>query len=141
MDKPNIAIIGGGIGGIAAAAALRQIGINAVVYERTACLREAGAGIMLWANATRVLREMNLLESILKQSGEVDNFLVRTSGGQVLMNIATGNLDVPSVCVPRRSLLDTLLSAVSPEQICLNHKFLRLEQSKDKVRCCLFCTV
>ena len=30
----DVAIIGGGIGGLAAAVALRQVGINAHVYER-----------------------------------------------------------------------------------------------------------
>ena len=40
--KPNIGIVGGGIGGVAAAAALRQVGIDAVVYERSAQLGEVG---------------------------------------------------------------------------------------------------
>ena len=52
MSAVNIGIIGGGIGGVATAVALHQVGIDAVVYERAPKLREAGVGMMLWPNAT-----------------------------------------------------------------------------------------
>ena len=58
---PSIGIVGGGIGGVATALALRQVGIDAVVYERASQLAEVGAGMMLWPNATRVLRGMKLI--------------------------------------------------------------------------------
>jgi 2-polyprenyl-6-methoxyphenol hydroxylase-like FAD-dependent oxidoreductase len=79
----NIGIGGGGIGGIAAAAALRQIGIDVGVYEKAPELREVGAGMMLWPNATRVLRELGLLENVLAQSGPNTHFLVRRSCGKI----------------------------------------------------------
>jgi 2-polyprenyl-6-methoxyphenol hydroxylase-like FAD-dependent oxidoreductase len=63
--KPNIGIVGGGIGGVAAAVALRQVGIDAVVYERSAQLGEVGAGMMLWPNATRVLQRMGHMRTFL----------------------------------------------------------------------------
>ena len=56
----NVGIVGGGIGGIAVAVALEQAGISAVVYEKSPTLLEAGAGMMLWPNATRVLKELGL---------------------------------------------------------------------------------
>jgi 2-polyprenyl-6-methoxyphenol hydroxylase-like FAD-dependent oxidoreductase len=74
--KPNIGIVGGGIGGVAAAAALRQVGIDAVVYERSSQLGEVGAGMMLWPNATRVLQRMELLPDILERCGSSTHFLV-----------------------------------------------------------------
>ena len=40
-------IVGGGIGGLTAGIALRQAGIQAVVYERASDLKEIGAGIAL----------------------------------------------------------------------------------------------
>ena len=48
-------IIGGGIGGLAAAIALRRAGIQAAVYERVDEMRPVGAGLALWANAVRAL--------------------------------------------------------------------------------------
>src|SRR5450755_3770063 len=99
MAPKKIGIIGGGIGGIATALALRQAGVDAVVYEKASRLQEVGAGMMLWPNATRVLRELGLLEKVVAQSGPNTNFLVRASSGKVLMNIALGQFDVPAVCI------------------------------------------
>jgi 2-polyprenyl-6-methoxyphenol hydroxylase-like FAD-dependent oxidoreductase len=130
----SIAIIGGGIGGVAAAVALRQVGIDATVYERAPQMREVGAGMMLWPNATRVLRDIGLLEDVLARSGSSTNFLVRASGGKVLMNIALGEFDVPAICVRRADLLSVLLAALQPGQVRLGHEFKHLSQSNDKVR-------
>jgi 2-polyprenyl-6-methoxyphenol hydroxylase-like FAD-dependent oxidoreductase len=133
VDK-NIGIVGGGIGGIAAAVALRQAGIDVVVYEKAAQLCEVGAGMMLWPNATRVLREMGLLESVLARSGPNTHFLVRASCGKILMNIALGQFDVPAVCTRRTDLLSVLLAALPPECVRLGCELQDLEQSEGKVR-------
>jgi glycine/D-amino acid oxidase-like deaminating enzyme len=57
------AIIGGGIGGLTAAIALRQVGIAAVVYERAPKLEEVGAGLSLWTNAMQALSTLGLDEA------------------------------------------------------------------------------
>jgi salicylate hydroxylase len=56
----RVAIIGAGLGGLAAACALRQHGLEAVVYERAAELGEVGAGIQLGPNAVKVLRALGV---------------------------------------------------------------------------------
>ena len=56
----RVAIIGAGLGGLAAAGALRQHGIEVVVYERAPQLGEVGAGIQLGPNAVKVLRALGL---------------------------------------------------------------------------------
>ena len=56
----KVLIAGGGIGGITTALALTQRGIDALLFEKAAAFREAGAGIQLSANATRVLRILGL---------------------------------------------------------------------------------
>jgi 2-polyprenyl-6-methoxyphenol hydroxylase-like FAD-dependent oxidoreductase len=131
--RRSIGIIGGGIGGVAAAVALRQAGIEATVYERAPQMREVGAGMMLWPNATRVLRDLGLLEDVLARSGSSTNFLVRAASGKILMNIELGEFDVPAICVRRVDLLKVLLAALPPEQVRLGHDFQHLEQSRDKV--------
>jgi len=130
----NIGIIGGGIGGIAVAVALHRIGIDVSVYEREEQLREVGAGMMLWPNATRVLRELGLLEQVMARSGPNTHFLVRKSTGKILMDIALGNFDVPALCVRRGDLLSVLLSALPGECLRLGHQLERFKQDKDKVR-------
>ena len=56
----KIAIIGGGIGGLATALALTQAGFAVEVYERAPQLIDQGAGISLSPNATRVLYHLGL---------------------------------------------------------------------------------
>jgi len=58
-------VVGGGIGGLSAAIALRQVGVEVVVFEKAGELREIGAGISLWANAMKALRELGLYEAVL----------------------------------------------------------------------------
>jgi salicylate hydroxylase len=104
----TVGIIGGGIGGMAAAAALHKLGIHATVYERAPRLEEVGAGMMLWPNATRVLKTLGLLDDVAARSGPNTHFLVRASGGKVLVNLALGSFDVPALCTRPSDLLASL---------------------------------
>jgi 2-polyprenyl-6-methoxyphenol hydroxylase-like FAD-dependent oxidoreductase len=130
----NVGIVGGGIGGVAAAVALHQVGVKVTVYERSARMREVGAGMMLWPNATRVLHAMGLLEKLAANKDASTHFLVRTSSGKVLMKIVLGNSAVPAICVRRADLLGALLEALPDKQIRLSHEFLRVENLADRVR-------
>ena len=53
VDVKKIAIIGAGIGGLAAALALQRRGFRVAVYERAKEIREIGAGVIITANARR----------------------------------------------------------------------------------------
>jgi 2-polyprenyl-6-methoxyphenol hydroxylase-like FAD-dependent oxidoreductase len=134
MNARKFAIVGGGIGGIAAAVALHRIGVEVSVYERVGQLREVGAGMMLWPNATRVLRELGLLQQVVERSGRNTHFLVRKSTGKILMSIALGQFEVPAVCMRRADLLSILLTALPPECLHLGCEFERFAQSNRKVR-------
>jgi 2-polyprenyl-6-methoxyphenol hydroxylase-like FAD-dependent oxidoreductase len=134
VSVANIGIIGGGIGGVAAAVALHQVGIDAVVYERAPTLREAGVGMMLWPNATRVLRDLGLLGDLLARSGPNTHFLVRAPAGEVLMNITLGDFDVPAICARRSDLLAVLIAALPRECVRLGSELRHLEQVGEKVR-------
>jgi 2-polyprenyl-6-methoxyphenol hydroxylase-like FAD-dependent oxidoreductase len=90
--------------------------------------------MMLWPNATRVLRSWGLLDCLLERSGSSTHFLVRSSKGTILMNIALGSFDVPALTVRRSELLAVLLSALPPDRIRLGQKLNRLEHSRNKVR-------
>src|ERR1700693_4037777 len=129
----SIGIIGGGIGGIAAAVALHRIGVDVSVYERAEQLREVGAGMMLWPNATRVLRELGLLEKVMARSGPNTHFLVRKSTGKILMSIALGKFEVPAVCMRRADLLSILLGALPKDRLHLGCELHRLREENDKV--------
>ena len=133
QSRLSIGIVGGGIGGAAAALALTRAGIDATVYERAPELREVGAGLMLWPNATRVLKEFGVLDRLAAHSGSSHSFLVRASSGAVLMDIALGCFDSPALCARRSDLLAALVSAVPPGIVRLGQEFERFEESPDGV--------
>ena len=56
--RDRIAVVGGGIGGLAAAAFLRRAGLAATVYEQASALGEVGAGLVVAPNAARLLRRL-----------------------------------------------------------------------------------
>ena len=64
-DRPRIAIIGAGIGGLAAALALLNRGFDVTVYEQAVALGEVGAGVQISANGTRVLFELGLKARVM----------------------------------------------------------------------------
>ena len=134
LSNPGICIIGGGIGGVATALALHRSGVPARVYERAPEVREVGAGMMLWPNATGALRELGVLETVVARGGASTNFLVRSAGGRVLMDIALGKFDTPAVCIRRSDLLSVLLAELPADRICLGHELQSLEQAWSKVR-------
>ena len=72
-DKPvTAAVIGGGLGGLAVAIALRRVGIDAHVYERAAELKgTAGTGLTLWPNGLSALAAIDPgLESLILADGK-----------------------------------------------------------------------
>src|SRR5271155_2669498 len=129
----NIGVIGGGIGGVAAAVALHRVGIEVTVYERANELREVGAGMMLWPNATRVLKEFGLLERVAALSGPNQHFLVRSRTGTILMDVGLGHFDVPALCTRRSDLLDALISALPAQRVRLGYDFEYFESQKSSV--------
>lgn len=133
-DSLHFGIVGGGIGGVAAALALHRAGFEATVYERACELREVGAGMMLWPNATRVLKNLGVLDAVVALSGPNRHFLVRSSDGAILMNIGLGHFDVPALCTRRCDLLDALISALPAGRIRLGCEFESFEDRKHSVR-------
>ena len=61
MPRQRKAIVAGaGIGGVAAAIALRQAGLDVTVLERAGDLRQIGSAVVLWSNGTRALRVLGV---------------------------------------------------------------------------------
>ena len=60
----NVAIVGAGISGLTVGYALRKIGIEVDIFERSESITEFGAGITLSKNATTLLQELGLMEKL-----------------------------------------------------------------------------
>lgn len=63
-EKLSVAIIGAGIGGLAASAALRRVGIETVIYEQAGKFSRLGAGIQQSPNAMLVHRGLGIEERL-----------------------------------------------------------------------------
>jgi salicylate hydroxylase len=70
--QPRIAIVGGGIGGLATAAFLRRRGLAATVYEQAARLTEIGAGLVVAPNLARLLRRLGVLDDLRARAVRLD---------------------------------------------------------------------
>ncbi len=103
-------------------------------FERAPQILEAGAGMMLWPNATRVLKELGVLPAVIERSGASTQLYVRSQAGAILMNVGLGKFDVPAVCMRRSDLLAILTAAIPSDSIRLAHALDRFEQHGSGVR-------
>jgi len=111
-------LVGGGIGGLAAALALSRRGIAVTVLERSPVLGEAGAGLQLGPNATRVLIALGLEQPLLQQGFEPQAAEVRDASDQRLLlrnplgRMARSRWGAPYLQLHRADLQAMLLDAV-----------------------------
>jgi 2-polyprenyl-6-methoxyphenol hydroxylase-like FAD-dependent oxidoreductase len=105
-------IVGAGIGGLAAAVALRRGGWDVRVVEQAAEPRELGFALALAPNALEALRELGLKDTIVPRGVEVKSFELRGPDGRVLKRVDLRGDAVQSVVVLRPVLHGALLEAV-----------------------------
>src|SRR5580658_9521482 len=142
MNKSNIAIVGGGIGGLAAALALVRRGIDVEVYEQAPELRELGAGVQISANGTRVLHALGLREALEQVQVRPSGKAIRLwNTGQTFPVFELGLESVerygfPYITIHRGDLHDVLARALlkaKPDAIHLNRKCVGLTQTAEYV--------
>src|SRR5580658_3225157 len=84
----RVAIVGGGIGGLTAALALRARGLDAAVFEQAEVVREIGAGVSIHPNAARLLRRVGLQDQLEKIGAPISGIVLRTSQGEPIATSA-----------------------------------------------------
>ena len=85
MERSSVLVVGGGIGGLAAAVALRGTGVDVCVLERAEALEPLGAGISLFPNAVRTLDRIGIRFDHGAMSSGVGNSGVWRSDGTLLV--------------------------------------------------------
>ncbi len=131
----RIAIIGGGIGGLTTAIALRQFGFNSDVYEQAPQLLDVGAAIALWPNAMRVLTQLGMSQQILDHSGVMEEIRWLDSTGQLLNQVKfdDGSQTTPAVALHRADLQEVLLNLLPPESVHLGCSLNEVSQTNDDI--------
>jgi salicylate hydroxylase len=121
--RARILVIGAGIGGLAAACALREMGFEVQVYERAAELGEVGAGLQLGPNAVKVLRALGLEERLRPLACEPTNIVsVASDDGHLrfresLKAVAAVQFGAPYLTAHRADLHALLLARLPAESI------------------------
>jgi salicylate hydroxylase len=114
----RVAIIGAGIGGLAAACALRQRGFDVALYERATRLEEAGAGLQIGPNSVKVFRALGLEDALRRNAFEPINMVslnwndARLRHREPLKAIATEQYGAPYMTAHRADIHTMLRAAV-----------------------------
>ncbi len=129
----RVIIIGGGIGGAATALALSRADFEPIVYERTKELREVGAGIALWANATHILNKLGLLEEAMRVGYLTTNYQFNSQHGKELVNIAIDGFELPVIGIHRAKLHQLLWQNVPDDKFILGETFEQFACTNNQV--------
>lgn len=119
--RPTVLIVGAGIGGLALAAALRQVGINAEIHERATALRAQGSGLGVLSNAIGALASLGIDLDLPRRGEVVTSFAIKDAQGGHIAWLPTAEvgaeLGVPNVCVTRTALHEALREAAGDTPI------------------------
>ena len=128
-----IAIIGAGIGGLAAAIALRRIGVEVRVFEQAPAFGRVGAAINMTSNAVKVLEGLDLGDAI-RETAHTPAYRISRDWdtGEVTSHVELGEAarvryGAPPLLLHRADLLAPLEQAVPSEIIELGKKLVGLD--------------
>jgi 2-polyprenyl-6-methoxyphenol hydroxylase-like FAD-dependent oxidoreductase len=113
-------IVGGGIGGMAAAVALTRSGWQVEVLEQAGEFGEVGAGLSVWPNALRALDALDLGAPVRERALLAAQAGIKDASGRWLAHTDTAELERrygPVAMVHRADLLDVLRAAVPAEAL------------------------
>jgi salicylate hydroxylase len=134
----DVAVVGGGIGGLTTAVALVRKGIDVTVYEQAPELLPVGASLALGPNATRLLGALGLMEPVRRVGSAADAVeLLRWSDGTVLLHTELGpqaeaHFGAPALDFHRADLHRVLLEALPEGTIRLGTQITSVEQDADR---------
>ena len=121
LVRVRVAIIGGGIGGLAAAVALRRVGIESIVLEQASEIREIGAGLSIWSNALSAIRELGLEATVMASASVVEQNVTQTPSGRLItrsnFSRFTRKSSVPCICIHRAVLQKILFESLPPSSV------------------------
>jgi salicylate hydroxylase len=134
----KIAIIGGGLAGLAAANALKTFGMQAEVFETAPALGEIGAAVNASPQAVKALQAIGVGDKVAAaghlsrgiytrnmQTGEFLEFNDRFKAGE--------KYGAPYYTFHRADLLDALASGLDRSAVHLGHRLTGVEEQSDRV--------
>ena len=136
----RIAIVGAGLGGLAAALFLRKAGLEAAVYEQAAEVREVGAGIVVAPNMVRLMAKLGLADDLAAFAVKLEGAweFRRWEDGRVLSSQQMGTecerlYSAHCYVAHRADLLKLFHHALPPEAIRLDQRCIAVAQQEQGV--------
>lgn len=132
-------IIGGGIGGLSAAIALKRCGIETEVYEAVKEIKPVGAAISIWPNGVKCLNWLGMKEPLQQLGGPMEYMAYKEFvHGQTLTRFSLDPL-IKSVGerpypVARAELQDMLMDTYGRPDIRFGQRVARIEEFDGGVR-------
>ena len=137
--NPEVAVVGGGIGGLGAALSLFRAGFDVHVYEQARALREVGAGIQVSPNASRVLHGLGLADELAKLGVRPDaHHQRRWNDGRTLLKTPLGDTVIKAFGFPhyqshRADVLSMLIAAFPADRLHIGHRLVAFTDRSDRV--------
>ncbi len=127
----DIAVIGGGIGGLGCAIALRRAGHDVTVTEQASRIGEVGAGFALAPNGMRMIDRLGLrpaVEAIGAPYGDRSRYY--RSDGEVVGGLTTEDSsgEYGTWGLHRADMVDTLLAALPADVIRTGHRLTGIQE-------------
>ncbi|WP_447947186.1 FAD-dependent monooxygenase [Microbacterium lacticum] len=134
----RVIIVGGGIGGLCASIALRQAGIETVLYEQAERFSEVGSGIQVWVKGMAALGQLGVAEQVRAVGADVNLHQFFTAGGAPLYRADLAafahEYGAPApVMVSRTGLVDALLTGVDMTTVRLGRRVTDVRQDDAQV--------
>ena len=137
MISVNIAIVGGGIGGLCAAVTLQKQGHEVNVFESAPVFQPVGAGIGIGSNAMQALMEIGVGDEVFRNGYILNTQIFQDKDGKVLNTIDFSVLKKmfgqENITIHRANLHRTFLENLKPNTIQYNKRCIRIEQNKKRV--------
>jgi len=137
-------IAGAGIGGLTAALALHQAGIEAEVFEQAAEVRELGVGINMLPHAVKELAALGLLSALDRVGIRAKRLILMTRRGQPVWDEPRGidaGYEVPRISIHRGKLQGVLYRAafdrLGGDRIHTGHRLLGFAEQNQRVIACI----
>jgi 2-polyprenyl-6-methoxyphenol hydroxylase-like FAD-dependent oxidoreductase len=131
-SKPAVAVIGAGMGGLAVAATLRQVGVDVTVYEQATAFQRIGAGIQMMPNSMKVLRRIGVEDLVRERSFQPYSHLNRVGDtGEVKRELPMPEdlFGAPYLCMHRADLHEALVSVIPDGTIKLGKQLTGLDSA------------